>query len=361
MTSLNGPALRRQWQKLCLLAVFLLLHSLTVISRDNPAEAMEILREAPKPVSVIYDTDICSDCDDVGALAMLHAMADAGEVELLAVMVSARDEYAAACTDAINTFFGRPDLPVGNQPIFAPRESRYTRVIAKEYPHDLKSGKDAPDSAKLYRRILAGQPDRSVTIITVGYATNVRNLLATGPDEISPLSGPELVAKKVHLYAAGGNGAGALPDGKAGFNYQQDLEAAKYEVEHFPRSVPMVYAGGAGNAVRTGPRLSTETSDGHIVRRCYELHFQGRSPWARPSWDQLRVLYGVRGLGDNFTASERGTVSLDMHQGRIRFKPDKEGNCYWLKLAKPGAQVAREIEDLMVHIPIARPSSVKSP
>ena len=252
-----------------------------------PATGKEISHEHPRPVRVIYDTDICSDCDDTGALGMLHTMADEGEVELLAVMVSAREEYSAACTNVINTYFGRPDLPVGNQPIFAPRDSRYTQVIANEYPHDLKSGKDAPDSAKLYRRILAGQPDRSVTIITVGYATNVRNLLATGPDEISPLSGPELVAKKVRLYAAGGNGSGALPDGKAGFNYQQDLEAAKYEVEHFPRNVPMVYAGGPGNAVRTGPRLSTETPEDHFIRRCYELHFQGRSPWSRPSWDQL--------------------------------------------------------------------------
>jgi len=145
---------------------------------------------------------------------MLHAMADAGEAKSLAVTGSARDEYAAACTDAINTYFGRPELPIGSQPIFAPRESRYTNVIAKECSHDLKRGKDAPDSAKLHRGILASQPARRVTIVTVGYAMNVRNLLATGPDEVSPLSGPALVEERCVSTRPGGTVPDICPTAK---------------------------------------------------------------------------------------------------------------------------------------------------
>jgi hypothetical protein len=33
--------------------------------------------------------------------------------------------------------------------------------------------------------------------VTIGYATNLRNLLASGPDEFSPLAGDKLVADKV--------------------------------------------------------------------------------------------------------------------------------------------------------------------
>ena len=39
---------------------------------------------AAEPVKVIFDTDMITDFDDVGALACLHALADAGECEDLA-------------------------------------------------------------------------------------------------------------------------------------------------------------------------------------------------------------------------------------------------------------------------------------
>ncbi|MDF3056954.1 MAG: nucleoside hydrolase [Rariglobus sp.] len=45
-------------------------------------------RAIAAPLPVIFDTDMDSDVDDVAALAQLHVMADRGEIELLAVMVS---------------------------------------------------------------------------------------------------------------------------------------------------------------------------------------------------------------------------------------------------------------------------------
>ncbi len=41
---------------------------------------------SPSPISIICDTDMDTDVDDVGALAVLHALADLNEVRLLAVM-----------------------------------------------------------------------------------------------------------------------------------------------------------------------------------------------------------------------------------------------------------------------------------
>ena len=43
-----------------------------------------------EPVKVILDTDMISDYDDMGALACLHALADAGECEILATVSSTR-------------------------------------------------------------------------------------------------------------------------------------------------------------------------------------------------------------------------------------------------------------------------------
>ena len=50
-----------------------------------------------RPVNLIFDTDMAPDYDDVGALAMLHAMADLGEVNILATVSSNKCETAVPC------------------------------------------------------------------------------------------------------------------------------------------------------------------------------------------------------------------------------------------------------------------------
>ena len=48
-------------------------------------------REGNKsPVSIIFDTDIGPDYDDVGAITLLHAMADSNECKILATVASNR-------------------------------------------------------------------------------------------------------------------------------------------------------------------------------------------------------------------------------------------------------------------------------
>jgi inosine-uridine nucleoside N-ribohydrolase len=58
-----------------------------------------------------------------------------------------------------------------------------------------------PDALKLLRRLLAAQPDGSVTLVQVGYFSNFAALLDTPADEISPLKGVELVRRKVKLLS----------------------------------------------------------------------------------------------------------------------------------------------------------------
>ena len=62
---------------------------------------------------IIFDTDMITDFDDVGALACLHALADAGECEILATISSTRGNASVGAIEVINHYYGRPNIPVG--------------------------------------------------------------------------------------------------------------------------------------------------------------------------------------------------------------------------------------------------------
>jgi len=67
----------------------------------------------PPSVRMIFDTDIQGDADDVGTVAVLHALADSGEAEILAMGVSSKNPWSPLCLSALNTYFGRGDIPLG--------------------------------------------------------------------------------------------------------------------------------------------------------------------------------------------------------------------------------------------------------
>jgi hypothetical protein len=258
---------------------------------------------------VIFDNDVGGDIDDAGALAVLHALADRGEIELLAMGVVIGHEAAVPYVHAVNTWYGRPDLPIGTIKGQAPyARDEYMVPIVAEYPHTLTQ-ETAPDVVQLYRQVLASQPDQSVTLIVVGPATNIRNLLHSGPDEHSPLTGVELMRRKIKFYGAGGNGNGGLPKGKCGFNYYTDLESAKQELERLPTDFPTVFAGGSGNKLRIGSALRNARPD-HIIRKSYEAYYKGEAK-DRQTWDQLRVLYGSRPAARTlWDTSPAGTIEV---------------------------------------------------
>ena len=136
--------------------------------------------QKPIPVNIIFDTDIAPDYDDVGALAMLHAFADKGEAKILATISSNAFETTAPTLSVINTYYNRADIPIGvvkaSKPYFNCPRLWAEGIIAK-YPHVIKTNKEAYDAVMLYRKILSVQPDKSVTIVTVGTLTNISNLL----------------------------------------------------------------------------------------------------------------------------------------------------------------------------------------
>ncbi|MCI5211326.1 MAG: nucleoside hydrolase [Candidatus Electrothrix sp. ATG2] len=269
---------------------------------------------APGKVPIlILDTDLSSDVDDVGAVALLHGLADQGKVRILAMMVSSGDPWSVPCLNALNTWFGRPAIPVGMVGGNSIRhESKYTRTIAEEFSGS-RIESAPPAAVKLYRRLLATQQDRSVTLVTIGYLTNLSDLLQSKPDKISPLNGSELVLQKVkHLVCMGGE----YPSGRE-WNFYQDAAATDYVITYWP--TPIIFSGfEIGRNILTGAGLHN-TPHPNPVRRSYEL-YNGLSD--RPSWDQVAVYYAVT------AASEQKTTSWSKVYGRNMIKSD--GSNFWV-------------------------------
>jgi len=300
----------------------------------------------PQPVRLIFDTDMMGDVDDVGTAAVLHALADQGEVKILAMGVCVKNPWSPLCLDALNTYFRRPDIPLGV--VKGPahdRASKYAQGIAEEFPHALKSAEDAPDAALVYRQVLAGQPDASVVMVSVGQLTNFRNLLKTGPDDHSNLGGTELVKRKVRVWVCMG---GKIPEGREA-NLINDGPAAAYAIEHWP--TPIVFSGWEiGQEIMTGAGLR-KAPEGTPVRQAYEL-YNGLND--RQSWDQTAVLYAVRsldgGLADYWDVVTEGYLHVNNDGSNAwRTTPDKD-HTYLVRKMDP-KKIAAVIEELMLQQP----------
>jgi hypothetical protein len=306
---------------------------------------------AAAPARILFDSDIGPDCDDAGTMAVLHALADAGEAVVLGMACCTGSEWGAPCLDAINTWYGRPDVPVGTiktKPGFlcGGGDHKYNERVAKDFPNRLKSGTNAPDAVALYRKVLAAQPDGSVTMVAVGPLPNVAALLDSKADAASPLDGVALVKRKARLLVVMG---GRHPSGKE-WNFEQDGPAAKRVCEAWPTSA--VFSGGeVGEPVQTGARLGKETPPENPVRKAYELYNgPGKN---RSSWDQTAMLYAIRGEAGLFRLSPEGTIAVAAN-GKNDWTAAAGGLHRYLIKAVPDAEIAKAIDELMVRPPKKR-------
>jgi inosine-uridine nucleoside N-ribohydrolase len=313
----------------------------------------QIQKKADLPVRIIFDTDLGPDYDDVGALAFLHAMADSGKAEILATVTSNKNELVVPSIEVINTYFNRPYLPLG-----APKgdgaglgsSQHWADSIVAKYPHKISATSEAADAVSVYRKILKSQPDNSVTIITVGFLTNLSSLLKSKPDDISNLSGNELVKKKVSKLVSM---AGSFPGGKE-FNIFIDSVSSKYVFENWPGEI--TFTGfEIGKEIFTGLRLIKSPVRNSPVKDVFRISIplseEDRN--GRMSWDETAVLIAVYGT-EGFFDTRRGTIIVNT-DGSNNWKDDPEGKHQYVIQKMSVPEITKFIEDRMMHIPISRP------
>jgi len=296
------------------------------------------LLQAAQPVRIIFDTDIGNDIDDALALAMIHALETRGEAKLLAVTTTKDNRYAGPFIDLVDTFYGRPGIPIGTVRDGKTRDDgTYLRPVVESgfYPHTLADSQKAPDAVAVLRRTLAAEKDHSVVIVQVGFSTNLARLLDSRPDTSSMLPGRELVRSKVRFISAM---AGHFPTGPAEYNVKTDVEAARKLFTGSP--VPIVFSGYEVGLKILYPASSIEHdfsyTPHHPIADAYRAYKP--MPYDRPTWDLTAVLYAVRPK-QSFGVSPKGRVEVD-DKGVTSFKEDKSGLDQYLTATPEQAQHA---------------------
>ena len=312
---------------------------------------------AQNPVPVIFDTDMGNDVDDALALAELHALETRGEANLLAVTITKDNRWAPVFVDLLNTFYGRPGIPIGIvKGGKTPEDGNYTRAVAEEkrpdgaalYAHRIGPQSDVPNAVLLLRKTLASQADGSVVIVQVGFSTNLARLLDSGPDDASPLSGRELVRRKVRLLSMM---AGEFRGGhRAEYNITNDIPAAQKLFREWPGEI--VTSGfDIGESIRY-PAASLGADfrylREHPLADAYRAY--RRMPYDEPLWDPTAALYGVRSDRGYFNLSPPGNISVD-DKGNTTFTPSQGGKQRYLTVDDVQRARVREAISLLISEP----------
>ncbi len=273
------------------------------------------------PVPLIFDTDIGNDVDDVLALGMIHSLETRRECRLLAVTITKDHPLAASFTDAINTFYGRGDVPIGVcRNGVTPAQGKFIGLATARddgrlrFEHDLVDGRKAPDAVAVLRKALARESDHSVVIVQVGFSSNLAKLLDSPADDISPLAGKELVKKKARLLSIMAGVFGPGTDGKLKthreYNVVKDVPAAQTLARNWPTEI--VWSGFEVGLSLPYPHQSIERDynyvDHHPIEDAYRVY--SPPPHDRPTWDLTSVLFAVRPDRGYFGLSRPGTVAV---------------------------------------------------
>ena len=283
---------------------------------------------------VILDTDIGSSTDDLFALEMLYRYEQMGSCRLLGVVVDREGEDCAAVTDVMNTYFNRPDIPIGlvrdgidNPQVWIDYRALPTYTTDDGQPmfsHSVEDYSTLPDGWQLYRQLLAAQPDHSVSIISTGFVTSLAQLLQSQPDNYSSLNGVELVRHKVKcIYAMGGSfGTSVEPD----FNFSQGISFAQTFFELWPNDIDIVFSPQeVGENIEYTPEQVIADIDWTDIHPIKQVYMTCNCNTGQMMWDPMAVIQAVEG-DYLFSLSQRGTVSITP-QAETILTPSSTGNC----------------------------------
>lgn len=310
---------------------------------------------------IIFDTDIGGDCDDVVALDLLLSAERTGDCELLGVTYSSDNEYAPAMIYAILKQHGRHKLPIGKA--YFPTGTKkhadnYSKPVADAFPDEnAPTYENTPSAVSVLRRLIV--ENGHVTLVVTGFLTNIAALIKSEPDDISPLSGAELMREYVDEIALMAcnfshmNGINPMPQALVGdnlnpvpeYNIVCDLEAAKYTFENCPSTI-VCSPFELGFKMISGKPLC-EYGAGKLPDSLALKAFGAVD--GRDSWDPATALYGVYGTQSNFYRSAAGKITID-DGGISHFDTLHGGKHYILECRAPQNEIGAQIDKIVMQL-----------
>ena len=258
-------------------------------------------------------------------------------------------EGVAAVLNAFNTYFKRSGTPVGipkGKAVGLRDFQHWTDSVIANYPHDINSNAEARDAIDVYRQVLANQPDNSVTIVTVGFLTNLANLQNSAPDKWSKLNGKELIKKKVKLLVCM---AGIFPKGKE-FNVEKDAAASQQVFTTW--ETPIIFSGfDIGVKIFTGlPLIHNDKIQNSPVKDVFRISIpqDPKDSAGRKSWDETAVLVAIKGYESYYTL-QGGHIEVDNTGFNTWSNVEKKQ--YYLVEKVPAKEVQDIINKLIMHQP----------
>ena len=278
-----------------------------------------------KPRSVILDTDIGPDCDDVGALVCLIDYAKKYGFPILGICNCTSNKAGTGTIDAVCRHCGieTPYLGQWSGEGFQdePACHKYNDAVAEKFSEAYRNGTlKTADEVTFYRTLLAGAEDDSVMIITIGMFNDLAALLRSGADEISPLSGMELVKAKVNCLVSM---AAILPEGRE-CNVISDYKAAEVVFNEWPTAVYLSDFH-IGWKIMTGYEHIQDPAvfEAHPLALAYHLYTRGwthlPAEGMNSSYDLTAIQFAVEGEGAHYSLLE--PVDLEFYAA-IPEQPD---------------------------------------
>ena len=311
------------------------------------------------PIKVIFETDMGNDIDDALALDMLYKYQDMGKAHILMISNNKPNVHTIPFLDIMNTFYGYPNIPlatVKNSKVKEPDGKSYLEIVENfssggfnflTHRNELDT---IPDSVEKYRQILSKEKDGNVVIISVGFLTNLSNLLQSQPDQYSNLSGKDLVQKKVKLLSLmGGDFRANLKKGE--FNIRYDIPSAKYVFNNWPTDIVVSTWEVGGNIIFPGSEILNKITytTNNPLKIAYNNYLP--MPYDRPTWDLTSVLYAIEQKENYFSLSPKGILTVD-DLGFTKFIDNCAGNHRCLKFNKmQSVRILNRFEKLIKQTP----------
>ncbi|KAF2168700.1 hypothetical protein M409DRAFT_65135 [Zasmidium cellare ATCC 36951] len=251
---------------------------------------------------IIIDTDLFGDVDDASALAVANVLHNCGLADLRGVAINTHSKYGAPAASAICSYFGNSHVaisairPLTNETFFDDWQylrGEYASKVAYNWPGAVKDAFQTNTPVSMYRSILAAADSHSLHIISIGFLTNLADVLRSTADSISPLSGTQLLEAKVsELIVMGGQ----YPSGWE-YNFGGgDPESTAYVLANWPRSVSITFSGNElGGNIYSGREVLERAPADSPVLAAYEWYVT-RGSVTRETWDPVTTLYGIVGM-----------------------------------------------------------------